>query len=52
MLQNYRNSFKSLKMDEDGNIASLFLRVDGIVNIIRGFGETIKESNNVRKILI
>jgi hypothetical protein len=30
-------------MKEDENITTYFLRVDEIVNVIKGLGETIKE---------
>ena len=36
--QTYRGQFENLKMKEEENIASCFLRVDETVNIIRGLG--------------
>jgi hypothetical protein len=43
-IQTYRGQFEQLKMKEDENIASYFLRVDEAVNAIIGLGEEIKES--------
>jgi hypothetical protein len=42
-LQTYRGKFEQLKMKEDEDIATYFLRVDEIVNSIKGLGEEIKE---------
>jgi hypothetical protein len=50
-LQTHRSQFEILKMDEEENIATYLLRVDGIVNIIRGLGETIDEKFIVQKVL-
>jgi hypothetical protein len=50
-LQTYRGQFEQLKMKEDENIASYFLRVDETVNAIIGLGEEIKESVIVQKVL-
>jgi hypothetical protein len=50
-LQTYRGHFEQLKMKEDENIATYFLRVDEIVNAIIGLGEEIKESVIVQKVL-
>jgi hypothetical protein len=50
-LQTYRGQFEQLKMKEDENIASYFLRVDEIVNEIIGLGEEIEESVIVQKVL-
>ena len=49
-LQNYRGQFENLKMREDENIAAYFLRVDEIVNIIKGLGEKVGEPVIVQKI--
>jgi hypothetical protein len=49
--QTYRGQFKQLKMKEDENIATYFLRVDETVNAIIGLGEEIKESVIVQKVL-
>lgn len=43
-LQVYRTQFETLKMNEDEDIAIFILRVDEVVNITMGLGETIKES--------
>ena len=50
-LQTYRGQFENLKMKEEENITTYILRVDEIVNIIRGLGETIEELFIVQKIL-
>jgi hypothetical protein len=50
-LQTYRGQFEQLKMKEDENIAAYFLRVDEIVNAIRGLGEEVDESIIVQKVL-
>ena len=50
-LQTYRGQFENLKMKEEENIEAYFLRVDEIVNIIRGLGERIEESVIIQKIL-
>jgi hypothetical protein len=50
-LQNYRGQFEQLKMKEDENIATYFLRVDETVNAIIGLGEEIEESVIVQKVL-
>jgi hypothetical protein len=50
-LQTYRGQFKQLKMKEDEDIATYFLRVDETVNAIIGLGEEIEESVIVQKVL-
>ena len=50
-LWTYRGQFENLKMREDGNIAAYFLRVDEIVNVIKGLGEKFGEPVIVQKIL-
>jgi hypothetical protein len=50
-LQTYRGKFEQLKMKEDEDIATYFLRVDEIVNVIKGLGEEIKGSMIVQKVL-
>ena len=42
-LQTYRGQFEHLKMKEDKNIATYFLQVDEVVNIIRGLGKRLKD---------
>jgi hypothetical protein len=50
-LQTYRGQFKQLKMKEDENISSYFLRFDETLNVIIGLGEEIKESIIFQKVL-
>ena len=51
-LQTYRGQFEQLKMKEDENIATYFLRVDEIVNAIIWLGEEIEEYVIIQKGLI
>jgi hypothetical protein len=48
-LQIFRAKFEQLKMNEDENIVTYFLRVDEIVNNIKGLGDEIKEYFIVKK---
>ena len=41
-LQVYRAQFENIKMNDDEDISSFFLRVAEIVNNMRALGETIK----------
>lgn len=50
-LQVYRNQFEMLEMNENEDIAKFILRVDEVVNVMLGLGETINESVIVKKIL-
>ena len=50
-LQTYKGQFESLKMKEEENIAEYILRVDEVVNAIRGLGGVIKEREVVDKLL-
>jgi hypothetical protein len=50
-LQTYRGQFKQLKMKENEDISSYFLRVDETVNAIIGLGEEIEESVIVQNVL-
>jgi hypothetical protein len=50
-LQTHRLRFEQLRMNEDENISKFFLRVDEMVNAMRGLGETIDDSILVQKIL-
>jgi hypothetical protein len=50
-LQIYRGQLEQLKMKEDEDIASYFLRVDETVNAIIGLVEEIEESIIVQKVL-
>jgi hypothetical protein len=49
-LQIFRAKFEQLKMKEDEDIASYLLRVDEIVNTIKGFGVKVDDSMVVQKI--
>ena len=48
----YRGQFESLKMKEEENIAEYLIRVDEIVNTIRGLGEELDDKIVVQKVLI
>ena len=50
-LQTYRRQFEHLTMKEDENIGAYFLRVDEIVNTMRGLGEKVENPTLVQKIL-
>ena len=50
-LQVYRAQFENLRMNDDEDIASFFLRVVEIVNNMKYLGETIQECVIVQKIL-
>ena len=50
-LQVYIAQFENIKMNDDEDIASLFLRVAEIVNNMKALGETIKEAVIFQKIL-
>jgi hypothetical protein len=50
-LQTYKGQFEQLKMKEDKNIATYFLRVDETVNEIIGLGEEIEEIVIVQKVI-
>jgi hypothetical protein len=50
-LQTYRLKFEQLKMNEDEIINKYFLRVEELVNAMKGLGEKIEESFLVQKIL-
>ena len=41
-IQTHRIQFESLKMKQEENVATYFLRVDEIVNTIRGLGEKVE----------
>ena len=50
-LQTYKGQFESIKMKEEENIGEYLLRVDEVVNAIRGLGEKLKEKEVVSKVL-
>jgi hypothetical protein len=50
-LQTYRLKFEQLKMNEDEIVSKYFLRVEELVNSMKGLGEKIEESFLVHKIL-
>jgi hypothetical protein len=50
-LQSSRIQFKSLKMEESEDITTYFLRIDEVVNTMRGLGETIGNGIIVQKVL-
>jgi hypothetical protein len=50
-LQTYRLKFEQLMMNEDETISKYFLRVEEIVNAMKGLGEKFEESFLVQKIL-
>ena len=50
-LQIYRVEFENLKMNDDEDVGSFFLRVAEIVNNMKALGETMLESIIVQNIL-
>jgi hypothetical protein len=50
-LQTYRLKFEQLKMNEDETISKYFLRVEELVNAMKGLGETFDDSLLIQKIL-
>jgi hypothetical protein len=50
-IQTHRRQFESLKMKDEENVATYFLRVDEIVNTIKRLGEEFEESMIVQKVL-
>jgi ubiquinone biosynthesis protein Coq4 len=50
-LQTYIGQFEQLKMKEDENIATYFLRVDETMNAIIGLGEIFDETIIFQKVL-
>ena len=50
-LQSYRSQFESLKMEESEDIATYFLRIDEVVNTMRGLGEIVENAIIVQKVL-
>jgi hypothetical protein len=50
-LQRHRAEFENLKINEKEDIATYLLRVDEVVNAIKGLGEELDESLVVQKVL-
>eukprot|EP00253_Pinus_taeda_P008146 PITA_08146 len=50
-LQTHRRQFESLKMEDEEDISSYFLRVAKVVNSLKGLDEKIEESTIVQKVL-
>jgi hypothetical protein len=50
-LQTYRLKFEQLKMNEYETVSMYFLRVEELVNAMKGLGEKLEESFLVQKIL-
>jgi hypothetical protein len=50
-IQTYRLKFEQLKMIEDETISKYFLRVEELVNAMKGIGKKIEEPFLVQKIL-
>jgi hypothetical protein len=50
-LQTYRLKFEQLKMNEDETVNRYFLRVEELVNSMKGLGENIEDTFLVQKIL-
>jgi hypothetical protein len=50
-LQTYRLKFEQLKMNEDETISKYFLRVEELVNAMKGLGEMVDDSLLIQKIL-
>jgi len=50
-IQTFRLKFEQLKMNEDETVSKYFLRVEELVNAMKGLGESFEESILVQKIL-
>ena len=50
-LQTYRGKFQSVNMKEEENIAKYLLRVDEIVNTMRGLGEEVDDKIIIQRVL-
>jgi uncharacterized lipoprotein YehR (DUF1307 family) len=50
-LQTHRLKFEQLKMNEDERVSKYFLRVEDLVNSMKGLGEKIEDAFLVQKIL-
>ena len=51
-LQTYRLKFEQLKMNEDETIIKYFLRVEELINAMKGLGEKFDDSLLVQNIKI
>ncbi|XP_059068383.1 uncharacterized protein LOC131858915 [Cryptomeria japonica] len=50
-LQTYRAQFEGLKMKKEERIAEYLLKVDEVVNAIKGRGEEVKDAVNMKEVL-
>jgi hypothetical protein len=50
-IQTYKLQFEQLKMKEDETVEKNFLRIEKLVNAMKGLGEKIEEASLVQKIL-
>jgi hypothetical protein len=50
-LQTFKLKFEQIKMNEDETVSKYFLRVEELVNAMKGLGEKFEESILVQKIL-
>ena len=50
-LQTYRGKFENLKIKEEENLGEYFLKIDEVVNSIRGPAGNLKEKEVVKKVL-
>jgi uncharacterized lipoprotein YehR (DUF1307 family) len=48
-LQTFQRQFESLKMNDEEDVAAYFLRVDEVVNSLKGLGEEVKETTSCSK---
>ena len=51
-LHTYRLKFEQIKMNEDETVSKYLLRVEEMMNAMKGLGEEIEEAPLVQKILI
>ena len=47
----FQNEVESLKMSENESIVEYFLKVEEVVNMIRGLGDEVKEELIIQKVL-
>ena len=50
-VQTHKTVFEGIWMKEDESIAAYFLRVDEVVHVLKGLGETTEDKTIVQKIL-